>query len=1032
MAILLIADDVNSRGDLFNERMKDLVHALGYEVVRTNIHKPGREIDIIAKHPLEGHRAVVECKAHKEKIGGGDVNKFVGALDAERGPQEQVAGYFASISGFKDSALEQEEATGRNRVALLGPNQIVEQLVKNRVIAPKSTATFRAGTLTGKAKEWHVDDECDVVAHSSGWLWAVYFTINGVRQAFTLVHADGDFPAELIAAEVVEGMCNEGVTMPYRSGRPAPQASDVESARTAYYAHLLQEYGNFTLEGFPVDQYVGSKNISLEDLYIPQTLEDITENEPPTDSEEGERYSRKNRINLSEVLSGNKAIAILGVPGAGKTTLIKRLATGYADRGRLALVHDSLPKTDWVPLVLRCRDIQDAGRTIVEILRDIPSHMEMPQHTQSFEPLIDASLRSGQALVLIDGLDEFPDAANRARFLQRLRTFMSTYPLCTIIITSREAGFREVSGFVSERFRRYRISDLTNGEIRSLTVAWHVQAYGKSQQTIGRATALAEQIIIKDRVRRLAVNPLLLTTLLLVQRWVGDLPRKRSVLYEKAIELLLMTWNVEGFRPIDLDEAKPHLAFLAYSMTASGKQQICKDEMLEIFAEARLALPEVLGFCKLRPHDLLGRIELRSSLVTQVGHEIYNGVLQPTYEFKHLTFQEYLTATAMVSGWHPDAIEGYDPLVGLDSALSDPRWHEIISLFGVLSGRKGSAVVGLILEQAGAAIDDYMNAPIEGDDAEMEMVRNLTELLYTCLEDEVQVSPDVADQALDVLIEWHWMSDSDETDDYLGLATSRYGNLLLDKARAWILDPTEPYDSAYVGLLGQVFLADLVQEEGGPEKIGEVIQVKLASGDLVDVAAALKAIMVLAYRLSQHVISEAEHGIQEADAFRICRDSFGQVLSTIQNPNPAIKYTALWAAAWLASSFRPSKKQQITLLPILRGLLLGPPQGGINAFAGWVISDALVNLGAFPVLQFGKYEKGRLQEHLVVSEDEWLHHAARGAIVLAALSGDVELQEQALQALRAHKESYPKLHRRVVTYMRKHGKLVSSPPDALE
>lgn len=58
-------------------------------------------------------RKIVECKAHAEKVGGADVNKFIGALDVERGKYEQdgisVVGYFLSQSGFKGSVYDQEE-----------------------------------------------------------------------------------------------------------------------------------------------------------------------------------------------------------------------------------------------------------------------------------------------------------------------------------------------------------------------------------------------------------------------------------------------------------------------------------------------------------------------------------------------------------------------------------------------------------------------------------------------------------------------------------------------------------------------------------------------------------------------------------------------------------------------------------------------------------------------------------------------------------------------------------------------------------
>lgn len=1022
MHIFIIADDANTRGDLFNERMKDLVHALGYEVTRTNIHKPGREIDIIAQHPLESRRAIVECKAKKEKIGGGDVNKFFGALDAERTTGEQIAGYFASISGFTDSAIEQEYATGRQRVALLGPQEIQDQLIKGRIIAPRSVAAFKAGTTPGLPSRWSADGDCDIVAHESGWLWIVYFKDGGARQAFTLVHADGDFPAQSIAAPLAAKLStHEHLGIPYLAGTLAPSTHDMHAARNAYYDHLSSEYGNFTLEGFPVDQYVGSKSIGLEELYVSQTLEEILDSDEtfPDAEEGGEEVPSKERLKLSAVLEENTAIAVLGMPGSGKTTLVKRLATSYAAPSRRLLVGDSLPDKDWVPLVLRCRDIQNAKWALVDLLRDIPRRAEIPQYEQAFSEVIDSALRDGSALILIDGIDEFPDARERARFLQRLRTFMSTYPLCTLIITSREAGFREVSGFVSERFKRYRISDLSNEEIHTLTVSWHTQAYGSSQAVTSRATSLADQIIRNDRVRRLALNPLLLTTLLLVQRWIGDLPRKRSVLYEKAIELLLMTWNVEGFEPIDLDEAKPHLAFLAHTMTASGKQQICQDEMLSIFAKARATLPEVLGYSKLSSRDLLRRIELRSSLVSQVGQTVHDGKLQPTYEFKHLTFQEYLTAMALVSGWHEDAVGDYDPLDFLGSVLSNSSWHEIISLYGVLSGRKGSSIVSLILSQADQAIEAYLENDPEkfhvGRQVTPDTIWILTELLYKCLEDEVQITPDLADKSIDLLIEW---MAGDSLEGLPGIITSRYGQQLLQKARKYVLEPIEPYNGSYIGVLGTALLTHSAGHSDDSTDLEVQLRLKLTEGDAVEQVAALSVLLNFSYELSQQRNLTAKYGIEVNRALEISERCLDLAVSAISDENPVVQATALWAVVWTVNQFPLSEQQQIKLFPTLRGLLTGPPKGAINGVAGWVLSDAIYYLESLGAPTLGESEKARVREYLQLRET-WLTHETRGAIVLATLSGDRDLRRAVTSLLKMYKDSNSKFCGRILDYRRK-------------
>ena len=96
--------------------MGDLFVALGYEFPRLNVHKSGREIDLTTKHRLEARSAVAECKATGTPIGGSDVNKFIGALDAERKPKSRVTGYFISLSGFTETAVEQE-ARGDTRLS---------------------------------------------------------------------------------------------------------------------------------------------------------------------------------------------------------------------------------------------------------------------------------------------------------------------------------------------------------------------------------------------------------------------------------------------------------------------------------------------------------------------------------------------------------------------------------------------------------------------------------------------------------------------------------------------------------------------------------------------------------------------------------------------------------------------------------------------------------------------------------------------------------------------------------------------------
>ncbi|MGH8608252.1 MAG: hypothetical protein ACREX9_12795 [Gammaproteobacteria bacterium] len=76
-SVRLLASTNNERGDLFTRLTKDLFFALGYDDLRLDVHKSGRELDLQGEHRLEPRRVVAECKAHAAKMGGAELNKFL-------------------------------------------------------------------------------------------------------------------------------------------------------------------------------------------------------------------------------------------------------------------------------------------------------------------------------------------------------------------------------------------------------------------------------------------------------------------------------------------------------------------------------------------------------------------------------------------------------------------------------------------------------------------------------------------------------------------------------------------------------------------------------------------------------------------------------------------------------------------------------------------------------------------------------------------------------------------------------------------
>ena len=687
--IRILETDNNRKGDLFGRLMADLFIALGYEQPRLNIHKAGRELDLSANHRLENRRAIAECKATTESVGGGDLNKFVGALDAEREEDRPITGYFISLHGFKETAIVQESKR-HTKIVLLDGQQVVDELVKGRIVIPWDKATELSGRYCGTRDELVLDPTPQLLAHERGWIWIVYYLQGKLRSHFTLIHSDGTPLASALAEEVVTSDRNCGGSLnKLQCLNPSPihgTDTDTSEALAAYKHYLTNECGFIQLDGLPADSDVGSRRLKLENLFVPLHL-DVS---PPATGE----ARKMERQQVGSVLEAHKHLAVLSPPGGGKSTLIKRLAVAYIDPSRREEIADNLPREEWLPLFFRCRELRALSRgSFQELLTALSQREPIRQYEGTFRAHVDRALLAGRVLLLVDGLDEISDPGDRAAFVCTIRSTVLAYPGTALILTSREAGFRHVAAHLASVCTSATLSSFNDDDIRRLTVGWHREVVGNSEKVRSDAEDLATTITRNDRIKRLAINPLLLTTLLLVKRWVGSLPTRRAVLYGKAVEVLLMTWNTEGHEPISNEEALPQLCYVASAMMLVGEQKISRPRLANLLQDSRNALPTELGYVQGTVDEFIHRVEDRSSLLMMSGHDIEDGQLVEFFEFRHLTFQEFLSAKAMVEGWHPGRHET-DTLVSvLEPHFTDGTWSEVIPLAAALGGK---ATEGLI------------------------------------------------------------------------------------------------------------------------------------------------------------------------------------------------------------------------------------------------------------------------------------------------------------------------------------------------
>ncbi len=142
-------------------------------------------------------------------------------------------------------------------------------------------------------------------------------------------------------------------------------------------------------------------------------------------------------INLAQ-----KKAVVLGAPGSGKTMLASYFAlmlceTAQSDPTQISLKAED----DYLPVVVRIRDwILQPNMGLLDYLRSNAesnlSCKELP--TGFFEHWLDR----GKALILLDGLDEVVDEAQRRKVAEQIETFLHQYQSNPAIITSRPAGYR--------------------------------------------------------------------------------------------------------------------------------------------------------------------------------------------------------------------------------------------------------------------------------------------------------------------------------------------------------------------------------------------------------------------------------------------------------------------------------------------------------------------------------------------------------------------------------------------------------------
>jgi SIR2-like domain/NACHT domain len=586
---------------------------------------------------------------------------------------------------------------------------------------------------------------------------------------------------------------------PHGTSRASSAASHHGRLLRDYRSFLLRDCGEMTIEGMRADMDTAQRRFDLERLFVPITVLPSPPDIPTSDLAREQKLLRWREKNseprsFGTVFSKHKRLALLALPGGGKTLLLKRLAVAYADSARRKASVDALPDVDLTPVLIRCREWREhIHRPILTLLKNIPEitgQAPLEGLAAALVPLF----KQGRILLLVDGLDEIHDDALRSTFVEHLESFLRDNKLTRLVVTSREAGFSLVAPSLARFCERWKMAPLAPDAVTALCSHWHSLMTGDSLEAQQEAQDVAHLLLRNESLRRLAENPLLLTMLLVVKHGAGRLPPDRVSLYSRAVEVLLDTWNIKGHDPLSLKEAVPQLACVAFELMRAGKQTATESELLGLLDEARGRVPQIRRYAKDAPHEFLKRVELRSSLVVEAGRQMEGSSTVPFYQFRHLTFQEYLAAVAAAEGHYMDYDKGDTVLSPLENYVTAEEWKEVIPMAAVLARKQAEPLIGALVSRATKLRQQVEagNYRLVEEENELGLQRlpGSVSRLVQCLVEEAEAAPETLSAALEVIA--FFAKGCWSGDDWPALCRGPYGEELLHQA--WLL-----YASSRIG-----------------------------------------------------------------------------------------------------------------------------------------------------------------------------------------------------------------------------------------
>jgi hypothetical protein len=407
-----------------------------------------------------------------------------------------------------------------------------------------------------------------------------------------------------------------------------------EVERAAAFAEYERSYLDAIVETLDVVELFGldlpaeATRHKLSIAYIPLNL----------DSERADRPAEGAvgfKTLLEDMAFGHGRLTILGQAGSGKSTLFRwaaraaALAQTDAQHQRSAPVRRRADAARWrgrpdelagrlheaerparrlwwerVPFLIRLRDCRD-GR-----LPDLDAYPKLAARLSEPPPAgwVLSLLKSGRALVLLDGIDEIAQA-DRPALHAALQAFAREFKDADIILSSRPTALAAAAWVRDAAFATATVSPMAPADRERFVESWH-DALAVSAQSFNRPIdkqALVQSLLLQFRrlptVATLATNPLLCAAICALHHHRrGELPGRQADLCAALADMLVHRrehegWLADGklvhadYHALDLTEKKDLLREIAHYMVRNGQSALDRERACAIIKDTLASLP---------------------------------------------------------------------------------------------------------------------------------------------------------------------------------------------------------------------------------------------------------------------------------------------------------------------------------------------------------------------------------------------------------------------------------------------------------